>query len=160
MTKKYSKATGGFYEDDIHAEDQIPGDAVEITDDLHAALLDAQSKGKVITMGAEGQPIAIDRPPVLLSPARAAARLSAAVKTHVDTTAQALGYDNMLAAISYADEPSVPRFQAEGAALRAWRSVVWAAAMPQLEAVVAGGNAPTAAALIESLPSFTAPTIA
>ena len=158
MTKHYSKTTGGFYEDEFHTEEQIPSDAVEITSDLYAALLDAQSQGKVITMGAEGQPIAVDRPPVLLSPARAAARLSTAVQVYVDAKAQALGYDNMLAAISYADEPSVPKFQAEGLALRAWRSAVWASAMPALDAVVNGGTAPSVDALLATLPAFTPPT--
>lgn len=157
MTKFYSKSTGGFYVDDIHAEDQVPADAVEISDELHAALLNAQSQGQVITMGSAGQPIAVDRPPVLLSPAKLAARLSRAVQAHIDATAQAIGYDNVLAAISYADEPSVPKFQAEGAALRAWRSAVWSAATPALDAVVNGGEPPAAVDLVATLPAFTPP---
>jgi hypothetical protein len=44
--KYYSKHTNGFYIDEIH--DNIPGDAVIITDDLYAALHTGQSTGKVI----------------------------------------------------------------------------------------------------------------
>lgn len=43
----------------------------------------------------------------------------------MDAAAQALGYDDIKVAITYADEPAVPKFQAEGQALRAWRSLVW-----------------------------------
>ena len=157
MTKFYSKTTSGFYAEDIHTEEQIPGDAVEITDELYTALLNAQSRGQIITMGAAGQPVAVDRPPVLLTPAQTAARLSAAVQAHIDATAQALGYDNILVAISYADEPSVPKFQTEGAALRAWRSAVWSAATPGLDAVINGGMAPAAIDLVATLPAFTPP---
>ncbi|WP_227105119.1 phage tail assembly chaperone [Chromobacterium rhizoryzae] len=42
---------------------QIPADAVEITAEQHAELMAAQSAGKIITSGANGNPIAIDPPP-------------------------------------------------------------------------------------------------
>lgn len=157
MTKHYSPSTKGFYTEDIHEESQIPADAIEVSDELYAALFDAQSLGKVITMGPSSLPIAVD-PSVLLTPAQSAGKLARAVQSHVDGAARALGYDNVLAAISYADEPSVPRFQAEGTALRAWRSAVWAAAAPAIAAVQGGGIAPAAADLIGTLPAFAPPT--
>lgn len=43
----------------------------------------------------------------------------------MDDAARAIGYDDIKTAITYADEPAVPKFQAEGQALRAWRSQVW-----------------------------------
>lgn len=157
MTKFYAPSTKGFYVDDVHGAEQIPADAVAVTDDLYAALFTAQATGKAITMGASGQPIATD-PVVLLTPSQSASALSRAVQARLDATAKALGYDNILAAISYASEPSVPKFQTEGAALRAWRSMVWAEVTPALAAVASGGAAPTAAALIATLPPFVAPT--
>jgi hypothetical protein len=45
----------------------------------------------------------------------------------MDDAARALGYDDIKTAITYADEPAVPKFQAEGQAFRVWRSRVWAA---------------------------------
>lgn len=57
----YSKSTGGFYHRDIHSS--WPADSVEITEEFHRELLDAQGVGKVITADDSGNPIAIDRPP-------------------------------------------------------------------------------------------------
>ena len=48
------------------------------------------------------------------------------LQSHLDTTAKSYGYDNINTAISYAEEPSVPKFQIEGKAFRAWRSLFWA----------------------------------
>ena len=57
----YSKTTGGFYDTAIHG-DAIPADAVEITSEQHAALLAAQSSGKVIQADQSGKPVAVDPP--------------------------------------------------------------------------------------------------
>ncbi|BBH11692.1 phage tail assembly chaperone [Chromobacterium haemolyticum] len=59
----YSKSTGGFYDPVIHGE-AIPSDAVEITTEEHAALLSAQSAGKVIRAGEDGKPLSVDPPPL------------------------------------------------------------------------------------------------
>ena len=57
----YSKQTGGFYTREIHG-DNIPPDAVEITKQQHAALLQGQSEGKVITADENGYPVLVDPP--------------------------------------------------------------------------------------------------
>jgi len=57
----YSQSTGGFYSAAIHG-DNMPADAVEITPECHAALLEAQSSGKRISVDDAGHPIAIDPP--------------------------------------------------------------------------------------------------
>ena len=57
----YSKTTGGFYVREIHG-DNIPADAVEITAEQHAALLQGQSGGKLITADENGYPVLIDPP--------------------------------------------------------------------------------------------------
>jgi hypothetical protein len=54
--------------------------------------------------------------------------IETAIQNKLDTVAISWGYDDMRSAVSYADEPAVPKFQAEGKALRAWRSLIWAAA--------------------------------
>lgn len=157
MTKFYSKTVRGFFDDTIHGED-MPADAIEVSDEDYAALFEAQSRGQVIVPNAKGAPVAAD-PQILRTPAQSAAALSGAVQAHVDATARSLGYDNILAAISYADEPSVPKFQAEGVALRAWRSAIWTAAAPAIDVVAVGGVVPSAAALLATLPAFTPPTV-
>lgn len=50
-----------------------------------------------------------------------------AVEFLLNEKAAAYGFDSMISAVSYADEPAVPKFQADGKALRKWRSEVWAA---------------------------------
>lgn len=57
----YAKSTGGFYSLYMHGA-AIPEDAVEITEEQHASLLDAQSNGFTIQAGQDGRPIAIKRP--------------------------------------------------------------------------------------------------
>lgn len=54
--------TCGFYTQEIHGEN-IPADAVEITAEQHAALLQGQSEGKVITADENGYPVLVDPPP-------------------------------------------------------------------------------------------------
>lgn len=59
--KLFSKTTGGFYAPEIHG-DQIPPDAVGITDEQYADLLAAQASGKRIEGDANGAPVAINPP--------------------------------------------------------------------------------------------------
>ena len=81
------------------------------------------------------------------------ASLINAVQAHLDAGAQALGYDDIKTAATYAGEPAVPRFQQEGAALRAWRSYCWDYCQGVFDAVIKGTRAtPTAAELIAELP--------
>ena len=81
-----------------------------------------------------------------------------AVGGHIDSQAQSLGYDNVATAVTYADEPAVPKFQQEGLALRAWRSQVWASCYSILADVEAGNRPePTLEDLIAELPAFVAP---
>jgi hypothetical protein len=58
----YSPSKNGFYDTIIHG-DNIPADAVEITVEQHAALLEGQSQGKVIAADANGLPTLQDPPP-------------------------------------------------------------------------------------------------
>lgn len=85
----YSALTGGFYNSSIHGarkerqdvassigvlgqECLIPADAVQLSVEEHAALLVAQSVGKVIRPNADGYPVAIDPPPPPLDSLKAA----------------------------------------------------------------------------------------
>lgn len=147
----YSKTTGGFYSTDIHG-DNIPLGAVEITAEEHAALLDAQSSGQQIVADDSGYPIAIDPPAPTYE--QIIAGLTAAIQAHMDATAKGYGYDDVKSAVTYADEPAVPKFQQEGQALRAWRSLVWEAAYAELALYQDGDAIPTREQLIEKLPAF------
>lgn len=154
MPMFYSASERGFFCSDIHTE--MPADAVAISDELHQSLMAEQSKGKAIVPGPDGAPRAAERVPTAQD---LQAGLTARVQQHLDAAAKALGYDDIKSAVTYADEPAVPRFQAEGLALRAWRSQVWAACYAILAEVQAGARTvPTASALIAELPPFVAPS--
>lgn len=57
----FSKNTGWFYDPRI-CIDSLPDDVVEVSDEVHQALLQAQSEGKLIAASESGAPIAIDPP--------------------------------------------------------------------------------------------------
>lgn len=81
--------------------------------------------------------------------------VAAQVQAHLDAQAAALGYDNIFTAVTYATEPAVPKFQNDGIALRAWRSLVWAKCYEVLAEVEAGTRGPLdAAQVLALLPPF------
>jgi hypothetical protein len=81
-----------------------------------------------------------------------------AVQAELDGAAQANGYDGISTAISYAEEPAVPKFQNDGIAFRKWRSLVWAYAYEQLAAVKGGQREqPTVEAFLQELPTLELP---
>ena len=81
--------------------------------------------------------------------------LTNAVQAHLDAGAQALGYDDIKTAATYADEPAVPKFQNEGKSLRAWRSYCWDYCNTVLADVTSGKRPiPTPEELIKELPIF------
>lgn len=122
----------------------VPFLATATDTEAHGAELFAE-----LVAGKHG-PVAPYAPPLL---ADVQAALSGAVQAHLDAAARAFGYDSIASAVSYADEPSVPAFQSQGKALRAWRSQVWASCIATLDAVKAGSQpVPTAEAFVATLP--------
>lgn len=83
-----------------------------------------------------------------------AAVLRSEVQKHLDLTAAAYGYDDIKTAVTYADEPAVPRFQTQGRAFRAWRSRVWDFCYSLQDKVAAGlAEEPTLEQLLPMLPT-------
>ena len=73
----------------------------------------------------------------------------------MDAQAQSMGYDNISTGISYAGD-LFARFNAEGVALKTWRSLVWQSANATMTRVLAGEIAqPTLEEFELSLPGFT-----
>ena len=132
----YSKTTSGFYTREIHG-DNIPADAVEITEAEHTALLEGQSMGKVIVADENGRPILQDPPPP--TPEQIVAQYTAAVQKHLDDFARTRGYDGILSAATYATS-TVPKFKAEGQYAVEARDATWAKCYEVLAAVEAGSR--------------------
>jgi hypothetical protein len=81
-------------------------------------------------------------------------QLTTAVQGHLDATARAKGYDNLLSAISYAGS-SHAVFGPEGIAARNWRDAVWDYCHQVLADCQAGTRTqPTAEELVVELPEM------
>lgn len=81
-----------------------------------------------------------------------------AAQAMLDAAASVAGYDSIATAVSYAEEPAVPKFQQDGIAFRAWRSLVWAYAYEQLALVLAGEREqPTVDEFLQELPVLELP---
>ena len=63
-----------------------------------------------------------------------------AIQVMLDAEARAMGYDSIATAVTYADEPSVPKFQTDGQKFRARRSRAWEYAYATLADVEAGNT--------------------
>jgi hypothetical protein len=97
-------------------------------------------------------------PPAVPDEAAIVAAYESGVQQHLDSTAWLYGYDNLISAITYAEEPAVPAFQVEGQAFRAWRSLAWATCREVLAQYKTGERAaPTLAELFAELPALDLP---
>ena len=150
MSFYYSPSADGFFMSGVCA---IPSDAIQITDDEHQQLSSGRNSGKLITL-AGGIPTLTDPPPPTQE--QIIARMESLVQLHLDSVVGVRGYDSIYTACSYADEPSVEKFQAEGLVARRWRSQVWAYCHQVMDDVLAGRRAmPTN--LIAELPQIVWP---
>jgi hypothetical protein len=102
-----------------------------------------------------------EAPPAAPSVEQLAAQYIVSVQARLDAAARALGYDSIANAVTYADEPAVARFQDEGRALRAWRSLVWEFCYALLDQAKAGEiELPTEQEVLSSLPVAPARSVA
>lgn len=131
----YSRTAGQFYTLHVHGGN-IPADSVEISDETYQQMLEGITAGKVVASTDDGFPILEDPPDK--TTVEVIQELVAQVQSHLDTQARSFGYDDIRTAVTYADEPAVPKFQAEGQALRAWRSLVWGKCHSLLDEVQSG----------------------
>lgn len=154
MNIYYAKSTNGFYDAAIHG-DNIPADAVEITEAEHAALIEGQSLGKLIVADESGRPVLVDPPPPTAE--QIVAQYTAAVQKHLDDFARTLVYDGIMSACTYATS-TVPKFKAEGQYAVEARDATWVKCYEVLAAVEAGSRPmPTLEELLTELPVLTWP---
>lgn len=122
--------------------------------DFLPGLVDAELGGAIGDTYNAGAGTFTPPPAAVPTEAEVIAGYMAAVQKHMDARAVTFGYDNLLSVISYAEEPSVARYQNEGLAFRTWRSQCWAKCESVLAAVKAGQRvAPTDAELLAELPA-------
>lgn len=80
-----------------------------------------------------------------------------AVQRHLDAAVAERSYSSAAAAVSYVGDPHL-QWDAEGRAVRDWRSAVWTACFAALEAVLAGERPPlTPEEMVAELPPLVWP---
>jgi hypothetical protein len=180
MSKFFSPSTRGFYSEDDHGarliehvttdpetgetldrwtepnpDCKMPSDAVEIPDEHHQALLNAESNGKRISGDASGHPIAIDPSPEEIEAAKIKSA-EGAVQKMLDAQAKNRGYDNIINASLRAGYPGP--FHNEGVAFANWMDACWAKCYEILAAVKTGTRAePTIDDLLAEMPALVLP---
>lgn len=124
---------------------------------------------EVFTLDTERKVVKVARKQVAMTAAEKAARdaliqaeitatFEQAIQARLNEAAIAARYDSIATAVSYAEEPAVPKFQNDGKAFRAWRSLIWAYAYEQLALVLAGGREqPTVDEFLAELPALELP---
>ena len=120
MTKRFSPSTKGFYIEGLNST--YPKDAVVVTEEEVTQILAAFNSNKTISVVNGVVSISEDSSVDIQSILN---YFSSKLQNHLDSKANEYGYDNIYTAISYAEEPSVLKFQLEGKAFRAWRSLFW-----------------------------------
>lgn len=112
---------------------------IEITEAEYQAALEGIMEGKIVSI--EGGVFAlVDPPPPEPEPEPESPTLEdyrAAIRAHVDATAQARDYDNAVSCASYVNSTN-PQWAAEAQAFVAWRDAVWAYVFAELAKVENG----------------------
>lgn len=80
-----------------------------------------------------------------------------AVGDYINAQATVEGFDSIVTAVTYADEPADPVNQLKGIALREWRSFCWEYCRTELGVWQSTGVEPVIEDLIASLPVLTMP---
>jgi|SRR5690606_3272598 len=156
MAYFYSAKNNAFYTDDLKSDYQAsgnwPADAVEVPDGmfLEFSILPAP-EGMMRIVGEDKLPAWGKIPSPTLEQIRR--QKVALVQNHMDDAAKEYNYDSIATAVTYADEPAVEKFQNEGKAFRAWRSLVWQKCYEILADVESGKREiPSNEELISELP--------
>ncbi|QLG87640.1 hypothetical protein HQ393_04880 [Chitinibacter bivalviorum] len=151
----YSVKNNTWYAPDFRADYEAagtwPDDAKEYPREVYDEVVTNRPADKVMIADKNGDPILADPPPPTSE--QEAKIYAAAIQAHLDAAAVAHGYDDIKTAVTYAEEPSVPKFQNDGKAFRAWRSKVWEYAYAQLDLVNSGKrDKPSVDQLLGELP--------
>ncbi|MGI4936563.1 MAG: hypothetical protein ACRYF5_07430 [Janthinobacterium lividum] len=144
MMKFFSPSTGGFYLASIRADYEAAGTWPEDAREISAE--------EELVLRTPPAPTAEE------TASRAKTANLSALTLAMESAARAKGYDSMLSAISYAQQPIGAPFQAEGEAFLVWRSKVWESAFAVIAEVENGAKPmPTPAEAVAAMPALILP---
>lgn len=153
----YYYHNGRFLHDSLETP---PNGAIPLTDEAHAALLDALSEGLVLSEDKKGRPVAVPPPPPPPPTVEEQqAIFVAAIQGHLDSFAQTRNYDGIMSAATYATS-TIPKFAAEGQYAVEARDATWTKGYEILDAVLSGQRPmPTIDEVIAELPPLKWPEV-
>jgi hypothetical protein len=140
----YFSKTKGFVDEAIFGA--LPEDAISLTDERYAELMDGQFKGKNIKPDAEGIPQLAERP--ALTSDQIFKMYEGSAEQLMKDVAQEWGYSSIIDAASYVNSTN-KQYKAEAEALIQWRDLIWA----KIEALKAKKPAASAEKFISQLPT-------
>jgi len=144
MTIYYSPSFAGFFDDEIHGA--IPSDAVSISPETHANMLEKMYTGGSVSVTSESTIQLHD--PIALDVTQLTKLCSDAIQSKIEEVARSWGYDSIISASTYLSS-SVDKFKSEAGLLIAWRDAVWLwAATLKPEQNILPSQAATAIALV------------
>ncbi len=151
MKHYYVPTLKTFMVEGIHSD--IPSNAIKLTEAEYKELFHQINDNRKVVEVIGGVISLVD--PVI-STETIMKEMEIGLQNYLDAKAKEYSYDNIMSAISYADEPSVPKFQREGRAFRKWRSLFWVAANQYAVSVLAGDLQPPSSLenVIELMPVF------
>jgi hypothetical protein len=153
VTIYFSASNNAFYDTIVMKYESLPLDKVEITNQIRDQILQEQTEGRIISSDENGFPITTIRPPLTFE--QKLPLYISNIQNVMDIKAKEYGYDNIFTAVTYAEEPIIPKFQIEGTAFREWRSLVWATCYSILDDYQNGEiQEPSVEDIISQLPVF------
>lgn len=154
----YSAEKNGFFDKQIHGEN-VPEDTVEITKNEYQKMLRGQADGFSIKPDQDGKPQLFKKEKTDEQRIR---QIKNEIGYFIDRQAQQtgpFGFDNIISAVSYADDTEDTVNQPYGAALKAWRRECWNKAREIFVTWQDGGPEPTLQEVIDQMPPFINPVV-
>lgn len=145
-TYYYAPSTQGFYLDGLNQN--IPDDAIIITEQQWMALVNGKAEGKLIDV-IDGVPTLVDPPAP--TPSQIVTAQESVVRAYLNAGAAQRHYDSITTVCSYATSTNV-QFKSDADTCIPWRDACWEHYLIYVQSVASGAPPWTDAELIADLP--------
>lgn len=152
-TYYYAPSTQGFYLDGLNQN--IPDDAILITEQQWMVLVNGKAEGKLIDV-VDGVPTLVDPPAP--TPSQIVTAQESVVRAYLNAGAAQRHYDSITTVCSYATSTNV-QFKADADACIPWRDACWEHYLIYVQSVASGAPPWTDAELIADLPVLVWPDV-
>lgn len=152
-TYYYAPSTQGFYLDGLNQN--IPDDAILITEQQWMVLVNGKAEGKLIDV-VDGVPTLVDPPTP--TPSQIVTAQESVVRAYLNAGAAQRHYDSITTVCSYSTSTNV-QFKSDADACIPWRDACWEHYLIYVQSVASGAPPWTDAELIADLPVLVWPDV-